>query len=175
MLTTSCSGTSSTRAIFATCSGCRSPSSIACIWPFRRRRLKNSFFCAAVVPIFTSDQRVQDVFLDRRADPPHGVGRQTEAAVGIEALDRLHHADVAFADQLAHRQAVSAIAHGDFCDEAQMGGDKLVCRLHILRVAPAMRECQLFIRGEHREFADLLEIPRQVAFRGNIKDGRGHV
>jgi hypothetical protein len=56
MLTTASSGTSRTCAIFATCSGCRSPSSMACIWPFSRRKLKNSFFCAAVVPIFTSDQ-----------------------------------------------------------------------------------------------------------------------
>jgi len=29
---------------------------IAFNWPFTLRRLKNSFFCAAVVPIFTSDQ-----------------------------------------------------------------------------------------------------------------------
>ena len=56
MLMTSCSGTSSLVAIWVTCSGDRSPSSIACIWPFSLRRLKNSFFCAAVVPIFTSDQ-----------------------------------------------------------------------------------------------------------------------
>ena len=120
MLTTSCSGTSSTRAIFATCSGCRSPSSIACIWPFSRRRLKNSFFCAAVVPIFTSDQVVQDVFLDRGADPPHRIGGQAEAAVRVEPLDRLHHADIALADQFADRQAVAAIAHGDFRHEPQM-------------------------------------------------------
>jgi hypothetical protein len=40
-----------------------SPSSIAFIWPFNRRRLKNNFFCAAVVPIFTSDPTVQDMFL----------------------------------------------------------------------------------------------------------------
>ena len=33
--------------------GPRSPSSSALICPFMRRRLKNSFFCAAVVPIFT--------------------------------------------------------------------------------------------------------------------------
>ena len=56
MLTTSCSGTCRAFAIFSTCSGLRSPSSSADIWPLRRRRLKNSFFCAAVVPIFTSDQ-----------------------------------------------------------------------------------------------------------------------
>ena len=61
----------------------------------RRRRLacqlcpsacagcKNSFFCAAVVPIFTQRPRMQDVFLDRRANPPHRVGREAKAAVGI--------------------------------------------------------------------------------------------
>ena len=56
MLTTSSSGTPRRVAILVTCSGVRSPSSIACIWPLSLRRLKNSFFCAAVVPIFTSDQ-----------------------------------------------------------------------------------------------------------------------
>ena len=39
-----------------TCSGRRSPSSRALISLLALRRLKNSFFCAAVVPIFTSDQ-----------------------------------------------------------------------------------------------------------------------
>ena len=56
MSITSCSVTSSVVAICLTASGLRSPSSIACIWLFSRRRLKNSFFCAAVVPSFTSDQ-----------------------------------------------------------------------------------------------------------------------
>ncbi len=56
MFTTSSSGTPRRVAILLTCSGDRSPSSIACIWPLSLRRLKNSFFCAAVVPIFTSDQ-----------------------------------------------------------------------------------------------------------------------
>ncbi len=54
--TTSFSGTFRVSAILVTCSGARSPSSMACIWPLSLRRLKNSFFCAAVVPIFTSDQ-----------------------------------------------------------------------------------------------------------------------
>ena len=39
-----------------TWSGRRSPSSSAEIWLFALRRLKNSFFWLAVVPIFTSDQ-----------------------------------------------------------------------------------------------------------------------
>ena len=56
MVTTSSSGTASRSEMTFTCSGERSPSSIALIWPFTRRRLKNSFFWAAVVPILTSDQ-----------------------------------------------------------------------------------------------------------------------
>ena len=43
-------------AMTATWSGCRSPSSMALIADLALRRLKNSFFCAAVVPILTSDQ-----------------------------------------------------------------------------------------------------------------------
>ena len=56
MLTTSFSGTSNFVAMAVIISGDRSPSSICCIWPLSFRRLKNSFFCAAVVPIFTKDQ-----------------------------------------------------------------------------------------------------------------------
>ena len=37
----------------ATCSGVRSPSSMAPMFDLALRRLKNSFFCAAVVPSFT--------------------------------------------------------------------------------------------------------------------------
>ena len=55
MSTTSCSVTPSWVAICFTWSGRRSPSSSAEIRPFALRRLKNSFFWLAVVPIFTSD------------------------------------------------------------------------------------------------------------------------
>ncbi|MNE72678.1 hypothetical protein D3C80_1686390 [compost metagenome] len=56
MLVTSSSDTPSLVAMAARCSGCRSPSSKAEIWLLALRRLKKSFFCAAVVPIFTRDQ-----------------------------------------------------------------------------------------------------------------------
>ena len=65
--------------------------------------------------------RAQDVFLDRGLDPPHRVGREPEALVGLEALDRLHQADIAFGDHFGDRQAVAAIAHGDLGDEPQDG------------------------------------------------------
>ena len=55
MVITSVSETPRRSAMRVTCSGSRSPSSRACIWPLSLRRLKNNFFCAAVVPIFTSD------------------------------------------------------------------------------------------------------------------------
>ncbi len=51
--TTSPSVTPSVVAILATSAGFMSPSSIALILPFIRRRLKNSFFWLAVVPILT--------------------------------------------------------------------------------------------------------------------------
>src|SRR6266700_3237310 len=55
MSTTSCSVTPSRLAISLTWSGRRSPSSSAEILLLALRRLKNSFFWLAVVPIFTSD------------------------------------------------------------------------------------------------------------------------
>ena len=70
--------------------------------------------------------RAQDVFLDRRLDPPHGVGGEPEALVGLEALDGLHQADIALGHDLADRQAVAAIAHGDLGDETQMRGHEPV-------------------------------------------------
>ena len=165
MLTTSSSGTLELGArSSSTCSGDRSPSSIAWIWPLSRRRLKNSFFCAAVVPIFTSDQECRMYSWIDGADPPHGIGRQAEAAIGIEALHRLHHADIALGDELGQRQAVAAIAHRDLGDEAQMAGDQPVRRLGVVMLAPALGEHVFLLRLQHRELADLLEIARKTAF-----------
>ena len=82
--------------------------------------------------------RAQDVFLDRRLDPPHGVGGEPEALLGLEALDRLHQADIALRDHLGDRQAVAAIAPGDLGNEAQMAGDELVRRVAIAVLAPAL-------------------------------------
>jgi hypothetical protein len=55
MSMTSCSVTPSRLAISLFGSGRRSPSSSALILLFALRRLKNSYFWFAVVPIFTSD------------------------------------------------------------------------------------------------------------------------
>jgi hypothetical protein len=62
--------------------------------------------------------RAQDVFLNRRPDPPHGIGGQAEAFFRLEMLGRLDEPDISFRDDLGDRQTVGAVTHGDFGDEA---------------------------------------------------------
>jgi hypothetical protein len=50
---------------------------------------------------FDQAPAAQDEFLHRRLDPPHRIGREAEAAIGIEFLHALHQADIAFGNQLA--------------------------------------------------------------------------
>ena len=57
---------------------------------------------------------------------------EAKATLRVEALDRLHHADVALGDQLADRQAIAPVAHGDLGDQrrwlvtSSMGGVDVV-------------------------------------------------
>ena len=67
---------------------------------------------------FHERPRVQDVFLDRGADPPHRVSSEPEPAIRIEALHRLHDPDISLGNQIGQRQAIAAIAHGNLGDEA---------------------------------------------------------
>ena len=122
---------------------------------------------------FHQRPRVQDVLLYRRADPPHRVGGKAKTAIGVEALDGLHHADIALRDQLGERQAVAAIAHRDLGDQPQMAGDQAVRGLGILMLFPAFGEHVLLFRLQHRKLADLLEIPGQVSFSGDGRDRKG--
>src|SRR3974390_1821150 len=106
--------------------------------------------------------RAQDVCLYRCLDPPHGVGCETEALFGPEALDRLHQADIALRDDLGNRQAVPAIAPGDFTDEGEMAGDGFVRRLVVAVLTPAARQHVFFLRFQHREPPDLPKVTGEV-------------
>ena len=98
--------------------------------------------------------------MNRRLDPPHRIGGEAEALLGLEALDGLHQADIALRHDLADRQAVAAVAHRDLGDEAQMRRDELVGGLAIAMLAPALGE-HVFLAGlQHGELADLVEIAR---------------
>src|SRR3546814_8483841 len=56
---------------------------------------------------------LEDVLVHLGADPMHREADQAHADFGVEALDRLHQADVAFLDQVAQRQAVAVVAASD--------------------------------------------------------------
>jgi hypothetical protein len=63
---------------------------------------------------------LQDVFVDLGLDPVQRVAHQAHALVGVEALDGLHQADVAFLDQVAVRQAVAQVLARDRHHQAQV-------------------------------------------------------
>ena len=110
---------------------------------------------------------MQDIFLDGGADPPHGVGREPEAALRVEALHGLHQADIALRDDLVHGQAVAAIAHGDLGDQPQMAGHQPMRRLDVLVLTKALGEHVFLARLEHREAPDLVQVAREAgAFCG---------
>jgi hypothetical protein len=115
----------------------------------------------AVVPIFTSDQ---DVFLDRRLDPPHGIGGEAEALLRLEALDGLHEADIALGDHFGNGQAIAAVAHGDLGHEPQMAGDEPMRRIAVAVLAPALGQHIFLLRFQHREPPNLFQIPSQAGF-----------
>ena len=137
------------------------------------RRLKNSFFWFAVVPIFTSDHERRMYSWIDGLDPPHRIGGEAEALFGLEALHRLHQADIAFRDDLGDRQAIAAIAHGDLGDEAQMAGDELVRGVAVAMLAPALGQHVFLLRFQHREPADFFEIAGQAGFGRQDRQGRG--
>jgi hypothetical protein len=108
--------------------------------------------------------RAQDIFLDRRADPPHRIGRQPKALVGFEAFHRLHQPDIAFGHDFGNGQAIAAIAHGDLGDQAQMAGDQAARGLRVFMLLPALGEHVFVFGGQQGKLADLGEIPRQASF-----------
>ncbi len=63
---------------------------------------------------------------DGVADPPRRVRREAVAARVVEALDRLHQADVALLDQVDERQPAAVVAARDAHDEAQVRLHELV-------------------------------------------------
>ena len=66
---------------------------------------------------------------DRLANPPRRVGRELEAAAELEAVHRLHQADVAFLDQVEEGEAAIEIALGDRHDQPEVGFHQLALGL----------------------------------------------
>ena len=109
-------------------------------------------------PQFHKAPRAQDVFLNRRTNPPHGVGRQTEAFFRVKPFDRLHQTDVRFRDHFCLRQAITTVAHRDFRREAQVRGHKFMCRTAVFVIHPPFGEHIFFFRLQHRKTPNFLHI-----------------
>jgi len=80
----------------------------------------------------------------------------------IEAL--IHH--IAFRNDFADRQAVTAIAHGDLGNQAQMAGDELVRRLGVLVLEETLGEHVFFLRFQHWELANFSEVTVETVLAG---------
>jgi hypothetical protein len=71
---------------------------------------------------------VRDRTADRVADPPAPVGREPEALAIVEAIDRLHQADVALLDEVLKRHPPVVEASCDRDHEPEVGLDEGVLR-----------------------------------------------
>ncbi len=81
-----------------------------------------------------------------------------EAAFRLEALDCLHETDIAFGDDFANWQAITAIAHCNLRDEAKMAGHQLVCGFRISVLVIALRQHVFFLRLKHWKAANFFQI-----------------
>ena len=75
---------------------------------------------------------MQDIFLNRGANPPHRVGRKTEPTLRIKPFHRLHQTDIPFRNHFIQRQAVATVAHRNFSNKTQVTRDHLVGRMHVV-------------------------------------------
>jgi len=112
----------------------------------------------------------QDIVLHGRADPPGGVGRETNFPLRLETGRCLHQADGPFLHQVRHRQAVIAVFRGRGRDQARIGVDQFVQGCLVLQVAPAQRQFLFALASEQRRahrMAD--EIQRAPAIRRPVQ------
>ena len=93
----------------------------------------------------------------RLADPPRRVGAELEAAPVVELLDRADEPEVALLDEVEQRQAAVRVAARDGDDEAQVGLDQLVLRLHVPAL-DALGQRDLLLGREQRHLADLAQV-----------------
>src|SRR5215471_285302 len=83
---------------------------------------------------------------------------------------------MAFRDQVSERQTVAAIASGDLSDQPQMADDEPVSGVAIAVLTPALGQHVFFLRVQHGEPLDLLEMTVDAGFglKHRPGDGAGH-
>src|SRR5437867_3343697 len=101
---------------------------------------------------------VHDVADNVGADPPHRVGREADAAVGVEVLDRLEQTDVPLLDQIEEVVEGALVLARDHHDEAEVGSDEAPRGLAVLVLVPAHGELVLLLAREDGDAADLGQV-----------------
>ena len=107
----------------------------------------------------------QHVLVDLGADPVHGEGHQAHAHRRVEALDRLHQADVAFLHEIAQRQAIAGITARDVHDEAQVRHDERACGRQVAVSGETIGKRLLVIARQHGNTADAIHVGIETAER----------
>ena len=74
----------------------------------------------------------------------------------------MHHAEIAFGNQVGDGQPVAAVSHGDLRHKPQMAGHKLVRRVDIAALLPCLRQHVFLLLLKHRKGPDLLKVTREV-------------
>ena len=126
---------------------------------------------------------VHDGALDALADPPGGVGRETEAALRIELLQRVNQPEVAFLDQVQQLQAATDVVLGDIHHQPQVVLDHLLAcgeipLPHQARVAHFLLDAQQLVLADvvEVELGDVAEnVGRDIVFVGRLFGRPGFV
>ncbi|CFP68372.1 Uncharacterised protein [Bordetella pertussis] len=95
-----------------------------------------------------------DEFVDFGLDPVHGERHQPHPALGVEALDGLHQADIAFLDQVGVRQAVTQVLARHRHHQTQVRHDQFARGLEVAFVAQAARELAFLFGGQDGQAVD---------------------
>ncbi len=101
---------------------------------------------------------LDDEVLHVGPDPPHGVGDEPVALVGVELLHRVHEPHVAFLDQVEELHPVVAVLVRDLDHEAKVGHDEFLCRFHVVVLLVADGQFEFLLRGQDGEPVDLGDI-----------------
>ena len=100
---------------------------------------------------------VHDGAFDVLAYPPGGVGGETEAALGIELVQRMHQSQIALLHQVKQRHVAVEVVFGDIHHQAQVALDHFLSRGEI-SLGGAPREMQFLLGREQRVEPDLVQV-----------------
>jgi hypothetical protein len=117
----------------------------------------------------------QDELMDFGADPVDRKGHQPNSALGIEALDGLHQADIAFLNQVGLVESVAEIAARDRNHHAKVGENQGAGGVDVVAFQETPGQRSFFFLAQDREPIDRLDIAFEAAAGGDGGQGNDTV